>query len=574
MMKYPFSFASPLALPFLFFMLVSVCALDITSESWRLWPDNYRQEFQGGSSHISSFFTVGDAVLFAWNGRLCEFSHTDQERVHVFEPEFTKRWDLRLLLVTESHAFLYDNAMPDAMQSLYRVDAIGSGPALKENSVAYEGNVVRIVKFSGNPGSLALLIAMKSTKKQHATVVLGEKVYFANRNGLQSCDLLGDLVTLSTGPSYGMLMGAVHRVSPSSVSTTLIGYGPSMDDDHLHQNCVWAFTLENGEYEILHVLLTVSKDTMHPVTMLQKDEYGKAEILFAGFDMPHSRWLVYRSDGTQNGTSLLAELCYNSMSPFKCLGVFLSDKGDAWSSHDLLAVRGGISGSHRTYYLLEDAKLVSVTESLDSQNGDTIEQRRFQRGSSVFPNVAILRDWIGARLIYSAIHEERGRELWINNGKQGRMVGDLADGPTDSRVQIIGSLGSTVLVTGFDKQGETHFWVSDGTDQGTVQVFDSNISPDRLRAVRIDEHTIAVPSGSIARLQTIAITEDGSVHRMYGSELPGYIRAAAPPIYTEKEGAWLHVGGVSYYVYSGYAYNGFLTESGAVPHVLRIKKKT
>jgi ELWxxDGT repeat protein len=559
-----------LSLLFAFFVLVR--GEEIGYKEFRLWPSDFKPEFQSQYSFTSQFFRLGDSILYSWNSRLCEYtlqqalSDQPDSSTHVFDRDFSPRWAFNPLFAEDGRvAFFYDKTHTDgSLGTLYKISLLQEGEV--RNSTTLYGNNVKLEPFWDREGSFSLLATLSGAKGSHFCFSMDESVYFVDRQGLQRMDMQGSLENLNVSPGHGSLVGVNKK------KRVLIGYGPSLGPAHIHDNCLWAYDIEEEQFSVIHIFPNFQRDTLHPITHLLEDETGQEEFVFSGYDFPNSRWLVYRSDGSQDGTFVIAEMCMDSISPYKCLGTFLDDSGTSGSSREKLVVRGSrTQDNERTsvYYLLADSTLYA--SSVTGQGG--VEVRKFSSATGVFRNVALLQETGEKRtiLVYSAVHKERGRELWRCDGNVAFLIGDLVDGPADSRAQVLGSLGTSVLVASLGVDSEASLWISDGTNMGTWVISELNISPDRIRVVRVSASQLLVPTGSLVNLRPLLVNNKGETTNMKGLSVPDHIRASQPPVYTELEGAWIHAEGeqnTALYVYASFNFGSYMLESGSVPSAI------
>lgn len=177
----------------------------------------------------------------------------------------------------------------------------------------------------------------------------------------------------------------------------------------------------------------------------------KNQLFFAAEDRDHGNEL-YRSDGTEAGTTLVADLAPadKGSSPyhFKVMGdklFFSADTDGSWDGGELWVTDGTSAGTR----MVKD-----IYEGLQSSNP------------------MYFADLNGV-LYFTARDATHGGELWRSDGTYSGtyIVRDILAGPWSSQVQFLQPVGDKLFFPATDNPGQgTELWKSDGTESGTVKV--------------------------------------------------------------------------------------------------------
>jgi ELWxxDGT repeat protein len=166
---------------------------------------------------------------------------------------------------------------------------------------------------------------------------------------------------------------------------------------------------------------------------------------------------LWKTDGTTNGTVFLKDITtgnnHSYPSEFAALGsstLFIAD--DGITGYELWKTDGTDGGTTR------------LTNSFSST---------FTRSDSNTPPPVTFN----GKLLFVAITDAHGRELWITNGTTAgtTLVKDIYPGTSDSNPSYLHNSGSTVFFTADDGTNGYELWKTDGTEAGTILV--KNIHP-------------------------------------------------------------------------------------------------
>lgn len=162
---------------------------------------------------------------------------------------------------------------------------------------------------------------------------------------------------------------------------------------------------------------------------------------------------LWRSDGTEAGTRMVADLCS---------GICSSNPTD-------LTVAGGV-----LYFLANDGFHGPALWKSDGTEEGTAPIKGLELRTDLQLTVA------GNLLFFAAATEDTGTELWRTDGTPAGTIplGDLYAGTGGSNPILLGAVGATCFFSAVDLSHGRELWKSDGTPAGTVLVKDLNPGSD------------------------------------------------------------------------------------------------
>ncbi|MFP5287514.1 MAG: ELWxxDGT repeat protein, partial [Thermoanaerobaculia bacterium] len=202
-------------------------------------------------------------------------------------------------------------------------------------------------------------------------------------------------------------------------------------------------------------------------------------LLFAADDGSAGREL-WRSDGTEAGTSLLKDLhpsgngFARQLTPFGGKVFLVGDPASLWSSDGTGAGTTAFpSGCDQSLtpaggqlfcilsFISDDLRKIGPSDA------DTTLVK------SIHPGLVGDLTAAGSRLFFAA-QQDGGRELWTSDGTEAgtQRVADIAPGPASSLPQDLTAHLGTVFFSADDGSTGRELWKSDGTAAGTVRVRD------------------------------------------------------------------------------------------------------
>ncbi len=198
--------------------------------------------------------------------------------------------------------------------------------------------------------------------------------------------------------------------------------------------------------------------SLWPFPLVDLARLGDA-LLFRAWDGIHG-WELWATDGTTEGTAILADLC-----PGDCSSM-------PWEMRALLG---------RVYFLASDGDHGQALWRTDGTREGTelvADLPVGQEGhvaSSAF--LTEFQDFLYL-VAEDGIH---GQELWRSDGEPGgilELVGDLRPGPEASYPSSLYVVGETLFFVADDGVAGRELWKSDGTEAGTERVADLCPGPD------------------------------------------------------------------------------------------------
>ena len=172
-------------------------------------------------------------------------------------------------------------------------------------------------------------------------------------------------------------------------------------------------------------------------------------LYFTADDGVHG-WELWRSDGTEGGTTLVVDL-----------------QPGPWGAVESAPV----AYKGRLYFVAEDEAHGAELWSSDGTEGGASLVRDIAPGeaSSDVTNLMVSGD----TLFFTAV-EDHGRELWRSDGTEDgtRLVKDIGPGFSGSCCGLMTPFQGRLLFSANDGVHGREPWISDGTEQGTVQLKD------------------------------------------------------------------------------------------------------
>lgn len=157
---------------------------------------------------------------------------------------------------------------------------------------------------------------------------------------------------------------------------------------------------------------------------------------------------LWTSDGTAAGTRMLAPIPHGANA----------------RPEDLVAFQG------KLYFLAGDSPAGLWTS--DGTEAGTVQIQSLGRSASPFSMLTVH----AGRLWFFAGDDEHATELWTSDGTEGGtgLAVELAPGYLSFQPQLMASLGTTLLVSGFAQERGT--WATDGTQEGTRKISSISMS--------------------------------------------------------------------------------------------------
>jgi ELWxxDGT repeat protein len=180
-------------------------------------------------------------------------------------------------------------------------------------------------------------------------------------------------------------------------------------------------------------------------------EYN-GKLLFVPQDSNYD-YELWVSDGTSNGTYLLKNISLSSSSSpqdfIKVGNIAFFTAADGISGRELWKTDGTTDGT----VMVKDINLTSI-ESENYTFGSSLRKK--------FINV-------NGKLFFLANSGPEGFELWKSDGTNSGtvLVKDFLTGPTSASYSNFFAAGSNLFFSVTDNSGETNYFKSDGTDEGT-----------------------------------------------------------------------------------------------------------
>jgi ELWxxDGT repeat protein len=172
--------------------------------------------------------------------------------------------------------------------------------------------------------------------------------------------------------------------------------------------------------------------------------------LFRGWDGIHG-WELWRSDGTPEGTALLADICPGHCSSFpweltNALDAVYFSASDGDHGLELWRTDGTASGTEL---------VAEVVPGIVSSSPAALTEHQ-------------------GELYFQARHQDVGSELWATDGTAAglRLVADARPGPDGSDPLSLLSVGTTLYFSADDGTTGREPWKSDGTGAGTAPLAD------------------------------------------------------------------------------------------------------
>ena len=181
--------------------------------------------------------------------------------------------------------------------------------------------------------------------------------------------------------------------------------------------------------------------------------------LYFGGDAGETGLELWRTDGTETGTSLVADI----------------RPGPVGSEP-----RAPVSAGERVYFTAAGSGGRELWRS-DGTAGGTLQVADIFPGGSSNPNLLTV---VNQSLFFVADDGVHGRELWatvLDSGVTG-MVKDIRPGATSSEPNELTRLGDALLLAAHDGVTGRELWRSDGTTAGTARVGD--LTPGPVRPTR------------------------------------------------------------------------------------------
>lgn len=179
-------------------------------------------------------------------------------------------------------------------------------------------------------------------------------------------------------------------------------------------------------------------------------------LLFRGWDGVHG-WELWRTDGTAEGTWLVADIC-----PGKC-------SSQPWELRPALAAVyfSALDADHGVELWRTDGTAAGTVLVADVAVGD-----RSSRPETLVE--------FQSQLFFSANDGTNGWELWRSDGTSAgtSLVADIWPGATSSYPSSLYAVGTTLYFAADDGVHGRELWKSNGTDPGTMLVKDLCEGPD------------------------------------------------------------------------------------------------
>ncbi len=190
---------------------------------------------------------------------------------------------------------------------------------------------------------------------------------------------------------------------------------------------------------------------MYPLALLDFTQLDDA-LLFPAWDGIHG-WELWRTDGTPEGTALVADVC-----PGDCSSI-------PWELRALLG---------KVYFLAWDGDHGWAVWRTDGTASGTVLVADVEAGQEGGWQAAFFTEYEGA-LYFVADDGVHGRELWRTDGEPGgvsELVADLQPGSEGADPASLYVVGDTLFFVADDGVVGLELWKSDGTAQGTELVAD------------------------------------------------------------------------------------------------------
>lgn len=217
-------------------------------------------------------------------------------------------------------------------------------------------------------------------------------------------------------------------------------------------------------------------------------------LFFAGNDSTGLGFELWKSDGTDSGTTLVKDI---------------AEKSAASQPSQFTSMGGAL------YFLARDGSGGRELWKTDGTGAGTVRVADI-RDSLGYASVLNIAGVVGGSLYFVANEAGTGIELWKTDGTSTTRVKDIAPGAADSGPSAFAVLGGVLYFSANDGVSGAELWKTDGSETGTVRVRDirsgnGSSSPQALTALGDTLYFTAEDDASGRELWKTNGTEAGTV---------------------------------------------------------------
>ena len=471
--------------------------------------DNLRMFLSDGTVAGTSTVDIDDNVGFNYAVLGNLIIHTRQEGASVFNKEifsydYATNTDTMLANINTSggsnpyylttfNGHVYFNAInSDGNIYIYKTDGTSSGTTQFTNSpgaplmydtqfnsletndylLFYSGNTpnqYHLYKLDGN-----IIETIFSHNFSFGFKVVNGTIYLNTNTGLYTTNGTTSGTTLLSSEINGKVMG--YTSLNNIVCSNFID----------NYNAIWSCNTSTGEAtEILNAGSSTQDASIDKLSVID-DEL----LIFSYYNEASNTYELWKSDGSENGTSMLSEIEYiQESTTYNGNYVFIINKNsnyELWKSDGTVAgtqlvktlTSGGLNHYSSNFVEINDILYFVITTS-DTNDSVLWQSNLTEPGtiavanSSIFSNTTELYVHTDNYIYFSGYNATTGAELWKTDGTLANttMVKNIRSGTNPSSPSNFTSLGDILIFSAYGSSGREPYR-SDGTDAGTYIIDD------------------------------------------------------------------------------------------------------